>query len=618
MTILLVLSVLQAGGLKVNPVKADTDTEPPVITIYSPVDGSTVNTPTITFTGKVTDNVGVTMVEIYVTDYHGTRLAGGFLPNSDGTFKLRIILSLGTNIFTFTAFDAAGNKAEKTITITLSFDFEAPVITIYSPADGSIVNTPTATVIGKVTDNAGVVSLVVNAVTIDFAPDGSFSQKVELVEGTNTIKLFAFDAVGNKGEKDLTVTYKKIFTTLTMQIGSNKMYIDNYTIDLYVSPEVSNGFIYIPITAISKGFGGVVEWIPDSKSIIVSLGDISIGLQIGSDTAVLNGNTLSIYPVYLKKGIPMIPLKVFSDGLNAKIEWDPSTQVITMSSSKVSFNPNLKSITVLYPENGSINPSGIIDIGPSKSITFDIIPNQLSKIKDVKVDGVSVGVVSAYTFENVTKDHTIEAIFEPITFTITSSAGSGGSISPSGAVTVNSGDLKTFTITPNNGYKISDVKVDGISIGAVSTYTFTNVTDNHTIEAVFEKSETVIVLQIGQTSFTVGGVPNTLDSPPIIKNNRTLLPIRAVVEALGGTVSWDGTAQKVTVLLGSNTIELWIGKSTARVNGNSIPIDAANNKVVPEIINDRTMLPLRFVTENLGCDVRWDGTTKTITITYGG
>ncbi|MCX6084560.1 MAG: copper amine oxidase N-terminal domain-containing protein, partial [Caldiserica bacterium] len=56
----------------------------------------------------------------------------------------------------------------------------------------------------------------------------------------------------------------------------------------------------------------------------------------------------------------------------------------------------------------------------------------------------------------------------------------------------------------------------------------------------------------------------------------------------------------------------------AKVNGVDTPIDSTNSKVVPEIINSRTMLPLRFAAENLGCDVQWDGTTKTITVTYGG
>jgi len=118
--------------------------------------------------------------------------------------------------------------------------------------------------------------------------------------------------------------------------------------------------------------------------------------------------------------------------------------------------------------------------------------------------------------------------------------------------------------------------------------------------------------------FTVNGISNTLDSPPVIKNNRTLLPIRAIIESLGGTVGWDSSEKKVTVTLGSTTIELWIGKSIAKVNGVDTPIDSSNSKVVPEIINSRTMLPLRFVTEKLGCDVKWNGTTQTITITYQG
>jgi outer membrane protein assembly factor BamB len=218
----------------------------------------------------------------------------------------------------------------------------------------------------------------------------------------------------------------------------------------------------------------------------------------------------------------------------------------------------------------------------------------------------------------IDSNKTITATFEINTYTTISSSGTGGSISPSGTITTNYGDSKTFTITPNSGYKISNLKVDGVSKGSVSSYTFSNIISDHRIEASFEKeiAQTVIVLRIGNTTFTVDGSTRTLDSPPIIKNSRTLLPIRAVVEALGGTVGWNAAERKVTVTLGYKTIELWIGKSMAKVDGVDTPIESTNSKVVPEIINSRTMLPLRFVTENLGCDVQWDGTTKTITITY--
>jgi hypothetical protein len=72
-----------------------------------------------------------------------------------------------------------------------------------------------------------------------------------------------------------------------------------------------------------------------------------------------------------------------------------------------------------------------------------------------------------------------------VSHTITATAGAGGSISPSGAVSVTSGASQTFTITPNAYYSVSAVLVDGVSVGAVSTYTFSNVTTNRTIEASF-------------------------------------------------------------------------------------------------------------------------------------
>ena len=126
----------------------------------------------------------------------------------------------------------------------------------------------------------------------------------------------------------------------------------------------------------------------------------------------------------------------------------------------------------------------------------------------------------------------------------------------------------------------------------------------------------VFTLQIGNKTMYVNYAPQELDVPPQIIEGRTYLPIRWIAEPLGAQVGWDPNEKKVTVILGSTTIELWINKPQAKVNGVNTPIDSTNPKVVPEIINSRTMLPLSFVTESLGCDVQWDETTKTITITY--
>lgn len=128
--------------------------------------------------------------------------------------------------------------------------------------------------------------------------------------------------------------------------------------------------------------------------------------------------------------------------------------------------------------------------------------------------------------------------------------------------------------------------------------------------------ETVVKLSIDSEIALVGEQAITLDSPPIIKNGRTLVPIRAIVEALGGSIAWHETERKVTITLKDRTIELWIGKPQAKANGVLKWIDETNHKVMPEIINGRAMLPLRFISEALGAKVDWDNATKTITIIY--
>ena len=81
--------------------------------------------------------------------------------------------------------------------------------------------------------------------------------------------------------------------------------------------------------------------------------------------------------------------------------------------------------------------------------------------------------------------------YAPTTYAITASAGTGGSISPSGSTSITSGSSQSYTITANSGYKISDVKVDGSSVGALSTYSFSSVTSVHTISVTFESAATL-------------------------------------------------------------------------------------------------------------------------------
>ncbi len=168
-----------------------------------------------------------------------------------------------------------------------------------------------------------------------------------------------------------------------------------------------------------------------------------------------------------------------------------------------------------------------------------------------------------------------------------------------GSVTLSDGP-NTITIVATNKYGLSTTK----------TFTITL------------QTSTVITLQPNNPMMTVNGVQQEIDpgrgTKPVIipKWGRTVVPIRAIVEALGGSIGWDGKERKVTINFNDTTIELWIGKPQARVNGEMKWIDPNNHDVKPIIVNGRTMLPLRFVAENLGCTVKWDASTKTITITY--
>jgi len=155
---------------------------------------------------------------------------------------------------------------------------------------------------------------------------------------------------------------------------------------------------------------------------------------------------------------------------------------------------------------GTITPSGTVSVGQGTSQTFDIVPKTGYSIGNVLADGSSVGAVPSYTFGDVTSTHTITAIFSPslpgesggsssqtlpsppVSYTIKASARSGGTITPSGTVSVAQGASQTFDIVPRIGYSIGDVLADGSSVGAVPSCTFSDVTSNHTITASFTRN----------------------------------------------------------------------------------------------------------------------------------
>ena len=169
---------------------------------------------------------------------------------------------------------------------------------------------------------------------------------------------------------------------------------------------------------------------------------------------------------------------------------------------------------------GTVSPSGAVTLSPGASQSFTIVPsNACHVIEDVVVDGISQGPIASYTFTEVQSDHYIRATFATLgPYTIVSSAGPAGSISPSGTTTVSCGGSQSYTITAPSGCgAIQDVKVDGVSQGPISSYTFTNVTGNHTIEATVSSTSTYTI------------------ATNVIVGNGTIVPGGVVAVACGGT-----------------------------------------------------------------------------------
>ncbi len=165
----------------------------------------------------------------------------------------------------------------------------------------------------------------------------------------------------------------------------------------------------------------------------------------------------------------------------------------SLSADAIAEPANVYTITATANVNGSISPAGTVSVVAGGSQTLTITPDPGYMILSVIVDGSNKGAVTTYTFNNVTANHTVTAYFKPVTFTITASAEADGVISSPGVNTVNPKSSMTFTITANAGYHVDDVLVDGVSSGAVTSYTFTNVLASHMITAMFAENAWFII-----------------------------------------------------------------------------------------------------------------------------
>ncbi|MCE5192352.1 MAG: copper amine oxidase N-terminal domain-containing protein, partial [Candidatus Cryosericum sp.] len=143
------------------------------------------------------------------------------------------------------------------------------------------------------------------------------------------------DAAGNKGTQTIKVTYTPAVstsTTLVLTVGADIVSVNGKATSIDAAPEIVNSRTFVPIRFISETFGATVEWLAETQGITITLGDSTIGLQIGNATAVIDGNIISLPAApYIKNGRTMVPLRVISEAFGGDVVWDAALRTITIT-----------------------------------------------------------------------------------------------------------------------------------------------------------------------------------------------------------------------------------------------------------------------------------------------
>jgi hypothetical protein len=226
----------------------------------------------------------------------------------------------------------------------------------------------------------------------------------------------------------------------------------------------------------------------------------------------------------------------------------------------------LPSITASAGPNGTISPPGAtgVPFGGSQEYTFT--PNTGYHVDSVYVNGSYIGSPAGYTFTNVTINSTIRVVFAINVYHITATAGPNGSISQAGVTAVIHGQTQAYSITPDSGFNIGMVIIDGADSGTPPSHIFTNITRDHSISAYFTNDSTSLVF--------VGGRWNMVSVPSVVGDySKSVLFPSATTDAF----YFDGAYQTGTVM--DNGPGYWLKFDSAEVLsliGSPLTIDTFN------------------------------------------
>ena len=544
------------------------------------------------WTGSVTATGAGSGVAITAIDGSHTGTSNSFTVNSGVVNSL--VVSSGTSqvvgvafSLTVTAKDAYGNTAtsytgrvhfsssDSGSGVSLPSDYKflsadlgthtftngATLTTVGTGISVTVTDTATTSIAGSQT---GITLTRAAAVNVVISPSDS-----SVTAGlSKTFSATASDSYGNNW--DVTASTSWSITSGAGGSWSSNIYTSavagSWTVTgIYVSNSYTTGLTVNPASLDHFVFNTIASQITGSAfSITVIAKDASNNTVTGyTGRPFLTYSAGSISPINMDpfvSGVGSTSVIVSAAGSGVTIGATDGSHSGTSNSFMV--NPT---ISASASAGGAITPTGNVSINYGGTQSFNITANAGYYIADVVADNVSLGVVSSYTFTGVQAAHMITANFAIYTFNITASAGTGGSINPNGSVSVNYNDTQTYNIAVDPGNYIVDVFVNASSVGAVNSYTFTNVQASYTISATFAPTPTLTptptLSPSPTTTQTTAPTPTTKPTNPPTSTpspTPTSLPTTVLATIDGGVT--------VEIEIGGNITSLQI--SNAKITSN--------------------------------------------------
>ena len=341
-------------------------------------------------------------------------------------------------------------------------------------------------------------------------------------------------------------------------------------------------------------------------------------VTVGGEEKTLVDGKLTLNPIYGNTTITVTEEK-------------KAAPTLTLSSNSGIFRINRGPVTFTYTYNGdgAVTATSSDDSVATAEVKGNTITVTLKSVGTARIT-VSAAEGDNFLAKDATYDLTVQKKKSSSSSSDTSAPTYGVSTgkTENGTISVTpakaeAGEKVTIKATPDSGYQLDKVTVkdkdnSNVKLTKVNDneYTFTMPKGKVSVDATFvqkdaaddnqnsaaEKSK-VIKLQIGSRIVNVDNEAVIYDAAPVIRNDRTLVPIRIVTETLGGKVDWNGVTKEVTLNIDGKEIKMTIGKTLEKYG------------VAPVIIDGRTFVPVRFVADELGATVAWDDATKTVTIT---